>query len=395
MPWKETDKVEQRTQFALESLQRNVNFSDLCKRYGITRATGYKWKNRFLTQGQDGLSDESRRPKSSPQELPASVVCELVRLKKENPSWGPKKICELYLRAHNRRGPSVSTVHRVLKKAGLVEARRKRPQSQAGSLRQGLNAEAPNDLWTVDFKGWWMAGGMRCEPLTVRDDYSRWIFTIQSMPQGTGKAVRVVFERLFEQYGLPKAIRSDNGSPFASSNSLLGLSKLSCWWLALNVDLDRGRPGHPHDNGAHERMHRDIRFELQDSAASDLVSQQAALELWRRNFNEQRPHEALGMRTPGEVYTPSNRKYEGTPEDIEYPNEMISRRVISGGYIKVDGRRIFISEALQGWSVGLKYNQDTLFDVYYAKLRLGEACLRSATLLRAPGGPRGGRRSQN
>ena len=322
--------MEQRIEFALKAM-RTLNFRALCQEYGVSAKTGYKWKERFLREGLVGMGEESRRPKSSPGQLPEEEVCELVRLKLAHRSWGPRKIRELYLRQHGEVA-SESTVKRVLERTELTQKRRRRCSSQAGRLCGGRRALAVNEVWTVDFKGWWRSGGRRCEPLTVRDEYSRYVLEVRALEDARSRSVRVSFERILERQGLPQAIRSDNGSPFASRQGLLGLSRLSAWWVALGIDLERGRPGHPQDNAAHERMHGDMSRELEAMGKSD----QAALDLWRHSFNYERPHEALGMRCPGEVYVASERKYEGTPEDLEYP-QMCTRRVSPSGVINIDG----------------------------------------------------------
>ncbi|MFO1458299.1 MAG: integrase core domain-containing protein [Verrucomicrobiota bacterium] len=227
-----------------------------------------------------------------------------------HPHWGPRKIRELYQRLH--RGaevPSESSFKRVLEKAGLTEPRRTRVARAGGRLAQGLRAEAPNEVWSVDFKGWWRdRSGARVEPLSVRDEHSRMILELRAVPDARTETVRARFEELFRRHGLPGAIRSDNGPPFASAQGLLGLSRLSVWWLALGIQLERSRPGCPQDNGAHERMHLDVRRELQAGRIGD---SEAAFEQWRQEFNTERPHEALGMKTPAEVYRPSPRSFEG------------------------------------------------------------------------------------
>ena len=201
--------------------------------------------------------EESRRPKSSPEQLAEREVCEIIRLKMAHLPWGPRKIRELYRRRHGE-AASESTFKRVLERAGLTQKRRKRRSTEAGRLCSGRRASAPNEIWTVDFKGWWRSHGKRCEPLTVRDEHSRYLLELGALEDARSETVRKSFERLFERQGLPGAIRSDNGVPFASVRALLGLSRLSAWWVALGIDLERGRPGHPQDNGAHERMHGDI-----------------------------------------------------------------------------------------------------------------------------------------
>jgi putative transposase len=230
----------------------------------------------------------------------------------------------------------------------------------------------------VDFKGWWRKDDRRCEPLTVRDEYSRYILELQAMESGSTHNVRRRFERLFAGNGLPQVIRSDNGLPFASVQALFGLSRLSAWWVALGIDLERGRPGHPQDNGAHERMHLDISREIEALGEAD----QAVLDLWRQTFNYERPHEALEMRCPSELYCPSERKYEGTPDELDYP-QMCVRRVSAKGAIKVDNQRFFLSTALSGWDVGLKPLAQDRLEVWFGRLLLGEIDLGASNFLRA------------
>jgi hypothetical protein len=230
----------------------------------------------------------------------------------------------------------------------------------------------------VDFKGWWRNGDKRCEPLTVRDEYSRYLLEVRAVEDGRSDTVRKRFEQLFAAQGLPEAIRSDNGAPFASKHGLWGLSRLSAWWVALGIDLERGRPGHPQDNGAHERMHKDISRELEAMGQCD----QQALDLWRQSFNYERPHDALGLRCPGEVYIASARKYQGTPEDLDYP-QMCSRRVCQHGTIRLEGKRLFLSTSLAGWSVGLKPITSELLEVWFARLPLGQVDLATSNFIRA------------
>jgi len=230
----------------------------------------------------------------------------------------------------------------------------------------------------VDFKGWWKSWGKRCEPLTVRDEHSRYVLELRAMEGASTEKVQQSFERLFERTGLPQAIRSDNGAPFASVHGLLGLSRLSAWWVALGIDLERGRPGHPQDNGAHERLHRDISREIEALGQSD----QAAMDVWRQSFNYERPHEALSMRCPGELYRVSERKYQGTPEDLDYP-QMCPRRVSAKGTIKLDGQVLFLSTALAGWSVGLKPITQERMEAWFGRLLLGEVDLATSSFIRA------------
>jgi len=354
-----------RIEFALKAL-RTDNFRALCAEYGISAKTGYKWHERFLREGVAGLAEQSRRPRGHADQLSEAVVCEIIRFKNAHRHWGSKKIRELYLRQHGQVA-SESSFKRVLERAGLTEPRRRRPRStEAGRLWSGRRGQVPNEVWTVDFKGWWYdRRGKRCEPLTVRDEHSRYVLELRRMPDARTDTVRRCFERLFELHGLPGAIRSDNGTPFAHVKSVMGLSRLSAWWVALGIDLERGRPGHPQDNGGHERMHLDIRRELEPSTA-----EQAALDLWRQEFNCERPHESLGMKCPAEVYTPSAKKYEGTPDDLEYPG-MTSRKITHDGTLKLAGVAHFIGTSLVGWSVGIKPLANGTMEVFFGRLLLG------------------------
>ena len=366
MPWKQVEPMNQRTEFVLKAI-KTENFRELCREYEISTKTGYKWKERFLECGLSGLSELSRRPKSSPEGLEEAVVCEIIRLKQKHRHWGPRKIRKVYERLHEEI-PSESSFKRVLERAGLVQPRRLRPRHQSGRLFSGRKATVPNEVWTVDFKGWWLARGKRCEPLTVRDEFSRYVLDLRAMANARGQTVRGCFERLFEQHGMPEAIRSDNGAPFASDQGVLGLSRLSAWWVVLGIDLERGRPGCPQDNGGHERLHLDVERELR---GADLAEQQAGFDEWRKTFNQERPHEALGMKCPVEVYSQSERKYEGTPDDLKY-EAMDSRKVAKWGSISWGSRWVFISNALAGWSVGLEPSKGGKHNVWFGRLLLGQ-----------------------
>jgi putative transposase len=367
MPWKETQKMDQKIEFAMKAVNTE-SFSELCREYGISRKTGYKWRERFVSDGIAGMQEESRRPQSHAAELGEEVVCRIVRLKQAHRHWGARKIRELYRRKHAGELPSESSFKRVLERAGLTEKRHRQSREQSGRLEAGVEVLAPNDLWTVDFKGWWRGGeGRRIEPLTVRDAHSRFIFEMQMVENAKSETVGARFELLFEIYGLPGAIRSDNGPPFASARSLMGLTRLSAWWLALGIDLVRGRPGCPQDNGAHERMHLDIFRELERGRA---CADQASFDLWRQEFNTERPHEAIGMAMPAEVYRPSTRAFEGTPQAIDY-GAMDTRTVSKNGTIGYGGEYFQISTALESWNVGLSATNNGLVEVWFAKLLIG------------------------
>lgn len=379
MPWKETPKMDQKIEFVMKSFT-SQHFGELCREYGISRKTGYKWRDRFMNGGFDGLEELSRKPKGHAESLPEETVCEIVRLKNAHPAWGPVKIRELYRRKHSGEPPSESTFKRVLERAGLTEQRKRRAAREAGRLTSGRKAEAPNDVWTVDFKGWWHGPDRaRVEPLTVRDEFSRMILDVRVLESARTEAVRECFKWLFEARGLPLAIRSDNGPPFASARGLLGLSRLSVEWLAMGIDLERGRPGCPQDNGAHERMHLDIRRELE---AGRIGRDQDAFDMWRHEFNTVRPHQALGMRCPAEVYEPSGRPYEGVPHHLDYGG-MDTRRVDTNGIIGFRRERIFLSQSLAGWEVGLAPTGEGFVEVRFAHLPLG--CIDECTASFQPG----------
>ena len=365
MPWQPREIMNQRSEFALKALQTD-NFRALCREYGISGRIGYKWLARFKEEGMSGMGDQSRRPRSSPESLGEEAICRMIKLKERHRFWGPRKIREVYLRQWGE-APSESSFKRVLERCGLTEKRKIRRSQEAGRVATGRKATAPNEVWSVDFKGWWHDPDGRCDPLTVRDEHSRFVLELRALPNAKTETVKACFERLFERHGLPGAIRSDNGPPFACAHGLMGLSRLSSWWLANGVDLERSRPGCPQDNGAHERMHRDIARELE---GADYAERQAALETWRCEFNEERPHESLGMKVPAEIYLPSPRGWSGTPEQIVYPR-MSTRKVNSSGKITHEGETIFVSHALAGWDLGLSTRSDGNIDVYFARLLLG------------------------
>ena len=381
MPWKETYVMNERVEFVVRALSGLEAFGRLCAEYGISRKTGYKWKQRFFERGPEGLADRSRRPHRSPSELDEDMVCRIVKLKTAHPTWGPAKLREVLARLDGPQElPSESTFKRVLDKAGLVRHRRRRlPREQGARIEQRVRADRPNHVWTVDFKGWWRTqDSRRFEPLTIRDDFSRYILCAQATADARTETVREEFQRVFSRHGLPEIIRSDNGPPFAARHSPLGLSRLSAWWLTLGIDLDRIPPGRPDQNGRHERMHRDMACEVESSAAADWASQQASLDAWRKTYNEERPHEAIGMQVPSELYRPSTRRYEPEEVELRYPRGNLVRKVNATGMINIHSQRIPISEALQGYEVGLEPRDADRLLVRFCRLCLGEIDLSTA-----------------
>lgn len=373
MPWKEQDVVDQRTEFVLRVLRQVESFGDVCREYGISRKTGYKWRDRFLSEGVSGLGDHSRRPDTSPKEVKEAMVCQIVKLKLAHPTWGGRKLRAVLERTIPKDElPSESSFKRILAKAGLVERRRRHPATQGGRVQTPIRAERPNHVWTIDFKGWWYTRNRRrFEPLTIRDDFSRYLLCTQALDDSRTETVRGQMARVFERYGLPEIIRSDNGSPFAAVNSPLGLSRLSAWWLSLGINLDRIQPGRPDQNGGHERMHRDLAFEIERRADDDRSTQQATLDVWRQTFNEERPHEALGMRVPKDVYHTSPRRFDPESVELVYPSGYWVRKVSGHGYVKIHNLEVRISEALRGLRVGLEPMKNDRLAVWYCQLCLG------------------------
>jgi putative transposase len=388
MPWKVINPMDAKTEFVLRAMRQDSDFCALCREFGISRKTGYKWKERFLRDGMSGLSERSRRPESSPNQLDEDQVCQIIRLKQAHPHWGPRKLREVFARQFSAElVPSESTFKRVLDKAGLVEHRRQRKSLESGTrLTQPTVAERPNHVWTVDFKGWWYTlARQRFEPLTIRDDYSRYILCARALASARTDVVREEFQRVFEQNGLPEIIRSDNGAPFAADSSPLGLTRLSAWWLTLGINLDRIRPGKPQENGAHERMHRDIACEVESAAEVDLVKQQASLDVWVRTFNNERPHESLGMKLPREVYAPSSRVFDCSAVQLVYPAHYHVRKIRINGRLSIKNVCISISQAIAGLEVGLEPIDETRYVVWFCRLPLGELDLTTSSFRKAPG----------
>lgn len=373
MPWEETTAMEERVRFVENFESALYSVSELCERYGISRKTAYKWLERYGREGESGLKDRSRAPKTSPSRTPACVAQPLIDLRQKHPTWGPRKLLAYLFRRHPETAwPSASTVGGILKRHGLVQERRRdrgRTPLHRGALTQ---ATAPNHVWACDFKGQFRtADGHLCYPLTVTDSYSRYVLGVEGLTSVGEPHSWPVFERLFRCYGLPQIIRSDNGSPFAAVRSLAGLTKLSVKWLKLGIRPERIRPGHPEQNGSHERMHRDLKHETVRPPATSLAAQQQRFDRFRQIRNDDRPHEALGQKTPAEVYSASPRPYPSKLDEPTYPGHFEVRYVRHAGEIKFRNRYLYLSEALRGEHVGLEEFDDGRWSVYFAEYRLG------------------------
>src|SRR5215469_10854495 len=317
MPWKECSVMDERMQFVSRRLAGET-MAELCREFGISRKTGYKIFDRYQECGVHGLTDRSRRPYRYANQLPFQVENFILNVKREHPSWGARKIKERRLRRFSGIPiPAKSTIHAVLDRHGLVERRgrvRRRAQGTALSLGQ-----RPNELWCTDYKGEFLLGNQHyCYPLTVTDHASRFLLTCEALSSTKESYAFTVFERLFQERGLPANIRSDNGVPFASAHALFNLSKLAVWWLRLGIGIERIQPGRPHQNGRHERMHLTLKKEATKPAAANFLQQQARFDTFLDVFNTDRPHEALNMQCPADVYRPSPRPYTGLP-DLDYP----------------------------------------------------------------------------
>lgn len=356
-PWNKVSPMKMREEFVLLALEPRACMAKLCREYGISRQNGYKWVRRYHEEGIDGLRDRSRRPLGSRVQASGEVVLRVLELRQKR-GWGPKKLQELLKRTLRKEGqlavPSVRTIARIIARAGFVK-KRERLTVPAGraTTAPAPNVEAPNDLWTVDFKGWWRAqDGERCEPLTVRDAHSRYVLRAVLLGSTATVAVRPEFQRLFERHGLPKAILSDNGSPFACTRAPWGLTELSAWWVSLGIQVIHSRPGCPQDNGGHERVHLDM-LKLERASAPTRQAQQVLCDEWQREFNHVRPHEALAMKTPAQVYRPNARRPMPKLVSHHYPQGATMRRVLANGHFWWNGRSLFLSRALRGHPVAL------------------------------------------
>jgi len=370
--------VNARHEFVLAALEPNANLAELCRAAGISRKTAYKWLRRFRERGVIGLEDMSKRPRGSALKASGEVVMRVLELRGNHPRWGPRKLRVVVARGlAPEEVPSERTVARILERAGEIRTRRRPPSKPSLSKVPPDNrAGAPNEIWTVDFKGWWNAkDGARCEPLTVRDAHTRFVLKAKLMTDTGTEPVRAEFLELFEQRGLPQAIQVDNGPPFGSTQARLGMTTLSAWWVALGIRVIRGRPAHPQDNGAHERMHLDMRYDVEDLSAENVKRQQAALDAWRVEFNEVRPHEAIGMKVPADLYASSSKRYSG-PRKALYPATMCTRKVTDSGRVRYRGQMLRIGQGYRGYEIGIESLTDPkVVRVHFYELDLGEFIL--------------------
>jgi putative transposase len=369
VPWKEWKIVEERLRFVARRLD-GEKMASLCREFGISRKTGYKVFDRYKDCGIDGLTDRSRRPYRHANQLPFQIEKLIVKLKKEYPHWGAPKIREKLRRRYPElQCPAVSTVHAVLDRHGLVKRRKRRRHRAKGTVLTHVNR--PNELWCADYKGEFMLADKRyCYPLTISDFASRYLISCDALSTTRETYAFAVFERAFKDFGLPRAIRTDNGIPFACGNALYGLSKLSVWWLRLGIDIERIKPGHPEQNGRHERMHLTLKTEATKPAADNYLQQQARFDVFVKRFNEDRPHQALKMKVPADLYKKSPRPYTGLG-DLDYPFHDFSATVTTCGRICYKRRKINLSTVFSGQKVGVKQVDNKIWLVSFMHYDLG------------------------
>jgi transposase InsO family protein len=372
MLWKQMSQMVRRLKFAKLAAQAQQSMSQLCRMFGLSRKSGYKWRARFLAEGVRGLRDQKRCPKRSPHQTSAQWLGRIRRLRRRHWNWGSRKLAARLRREYPRqKAPSARTIGKWLRRLKLNRRGARRSRRGPELRRPGLTpARRSNQVWTVDFKGWFRTrDGQRVEPLTVRDLFSRYVLSIRLLPSQHWQPVRREFLRLFGQRGYPEIIRMDNGAPFGSRGPA-GLSRLSAWWAALGIRIEFIAPGHPEQNGAHEQMHRVLKAETTHPTSRHLQAQQRRTNRWVKIYNEIRPHEGVGQRPPGEVYRPPRPRARRVK--LEYAKELAVRRVRSNGQIRWRGRKRFVGEAFIGHGVGVKIRSQERGSVYFANLLIGE-----------------------
>ena len=371
MPWKARSALDERREFLRSWREQEDSLSELCRRYGISRPTAYKLIDRYEREGEACLEERSRAPLHSPQAIGLEVADRVLALRGRHPRWGPRKL-QAYLQVREPKlvVPAASTIGELLRREGLSHRRKKRVRTPLCSSPLS-HALAPNDLWCTDFKGWFLCGdGQRCDPLTISDACSRFALRCRAVDETKEAQVRAVFHTVFDENGLPVGIRTDNGPPFASP-APGGLSRLSIWWVHLAIRHERIRPGCPQENGRHERLHDTLKQETASPPAASLRKQQEAFARFEREYNYERPHEALNYHTPAELYVPSPRIYPARLPEVEYPKDAILRHISASGDLKWRSQKTFLSKVLDGEIVGLIAQEEDFYEVYFGPVLLG------------------------
>ena len=381
MPWKETDPVTERQRFVLEAEGGLFTHAELCRRYGITRPTGYKWLERYRSEGPDGLLDRSHRPHTCPHATPDYVLEAAFELRRKRPRWGAAKLLARLASQHpDWPLPAPQTLHKHLKREGLV-AKQRRSRRRPHPGKPTAPFDAPNAIWSADFKGHFKTrDGIYCYPLTVQDGFSRYLLACQGLAGTTYAGTRRVFTRLFREFGLPWRIRTDNGTPFAST-ALGRLSRLSVWWIKLGILPDLIEPASPHQNGRHERMHVDLKAEATIPPAGNRSAQQRRFNTFRSDFNDVRPHEALGQKPPATVYEASPRPFPSKLETPDYPTHFEVRKVSTNGGIRWQSAWVNVSHLLGGNYIGLEEVAPDVWCVYFGPVTLGWLHVRKGAIL--------------
>jgi transposase InsO family protein len=381
MPWQETHVVNERLKFVAQAQSGRQAMTEPCLAFGISRKTGYKILARYEDCGVDGLRDRSRAPGRHPNQTSPEVEALILRVRKRHPTWGSKKILAVLERESSGVSlPVRSTIDEVLKRAGVVKPRKKRRRRQP-SGQPSLDVQVPNDVWSIDYKGWFRVGdGTRCDPLTVNDVFSRASLVCRALVAPKLGDVQRKLEAAFWDYGLPRFMLSDNGPPFGSTG-LGRLSRLGVWLLRLSIVPVFIEPGRPDQNGRHERFHETLKAETATPPKATIAGQQVAFNRFQAIYNQERPHEALDMQTPAEVYEPSKRSMPAWLPDHEYPSDYEVRRVRRDGSMKWAGSHVFVGEAMRGELVGLTRVDDLCWNIHLGGLRLGILHERSRTIV--------------
>ena len=372
MSWKETCVMEERVKFIMNLLEDSYSMTELCNHYKISRKTGYKWLDRYIQGGIEALKNRSRAPINHPHKISSQVTDAILEIKKRFPKWGARKIRDRLERIHPcwQHYPAISTIGLFLKRQGLTSPVKRRNKCSPTEFPL-TTGQYSNHVWCADFKGHFKTGnGRRCNPLTISDHFSRYLLCCHHIESNTYDLTKKQFERIFRKYGLPEVIRTDNGSPF-SCTGLGGLSRLSYWWIRLGIYPERIEPGHPEQNGRHERMHKTLKDSTASPAANNIVQQQKRFTSFLREYNQYRPHESLQMRTPSECYIRSSRVYPSRLRQIDYPDHMYVRRVQQHGDIIIKDRRIFLTYSLYNEYVGLEQIDDDKSLIWYCNYLLG------------------------
>lgn len=369
MPWLETSPVEERIQFISDASSNRFTMSELCARYGISRRVGYKWLARYEEEGRRGLRDRSRAPKNCPHRIDREIAEFLCDFRREHPFWGARKL--LRVLADRNPGitqwPAPSTAADLLARHGLVKKRRhRRPHQHPGIIP--LATFAPNDLWTADFKGEFKTGnGLYCYPLTIADQHTRFLISCHGLLSTQTVTAKPVFERAFREYGLPLAIRTDNGVPFATQ-SIHGFSYLNVWWMRLGIQHQRILPGRPDQNGAHERMHRTLKRQAVKPVRRNCAAQQRLFDSFRVEYNEVRPHERLNQETPASCYSKSPRAFPSRLPAIEYPGHFVVKKITTGGTFRFHHKLLYIANSMVDQNIGLEETDDGVWSIYFNKV---------------------------